>query len=103
MFAVIKTGGKQYKVAPGDKIKVEKLKAKEDGSISFDEVMLVADGDNVRIGKPFVEGVMVEASVVGEGRDKKKIVFKYHSKTRYKKKRGHRQPFTEVEIGAIKG
>lgn len=100
-FAVIKTGGKQYKVEPGQKLRIEKIDAKEGGKISFDEVLLVADGDKVEIGMPHVKGAKVEAEVLEQGRDRKKIVFKYHAKARYRKFKGHRQPFTEVEIKKI--
>src|SRR3989344_726875 len=102
MFAIIETGGKQYKVAPGQKIKVEKLEAKDGESLVFDKVLMVADGESVKIGKPLVDGAKVEAKLVKQGRTKKVIVFKYHSKTRYRKKKGHRQDFTEVEVTAIK-
>lgn len=97
-FAIIETGGKQYRVAAGDKVRVEKLNAKDGESFAFDKVLLVAEGDKVEIGTPHVSGAKVEAKVLRQARDKKKIVFKYHSKTRYRKKKGHRQPFTEVEI-----
>ena len=100
-FAVIKTGGKQYKVSPGQKLKIEKLDAKEGAAIHFGEVLLVADGDGVNIGTPLVKGAKVDAKVIRQGKEKTKIVFKYHSKSRYRKKRGHRQPFTEVEITKI--
>jgi large subunit ribosomal protein L21 len=98
-FAVIETGGKQYKVAPGQKLRVEKLNAQ--GDFIFDKVLLVADGDTVEIGTPYVPGAKVEARVLRHARDKKKIIFRYHSKTRYRKKKGHRQPFTEVEVVGI--
>ncbi len=101
MFAVIKTGGKQYLVSPGTKLKVEKLDAAAGEAVSFDAVLLVADGANVRVGTPAVAGAKVAAKVVANGRAKKVIVFRYHAKTRYRKKRGHRQPFTEVEITKI--
>ena len=97
-FAVIKTGGKQYIVVEGQKLKVEKLDAKEGAKIVFDEVLLVVDGDKVEIGAPLVNGAKVEAEFLGQGREKKKIVFKYHAKARYRKKKGHRQHFTEIEI-----
>lgn len=100
-FAIIETGGKQYKVIPGQKIRVEKLNAEEDGRFLFDKVLLKVDGDEVKIGAPYVSGEKVEAKVLRQGRDKKKIIFRYHSKTRYRKKKGHRQPFTEVEIISI--
>jgi large subunit ribosomal protein L21 len=103
MFAVIETGGKQYSVSPGDIIRVESLSGVEDdGPVSFGSVLLISDGDSVRIGSPFVDGASVSGKIVSIGRDKKKIVFKYHSKTRYRKKKGHRQGYTEVEIGEIK-
>lgn len=97
-FAIIETGGKQYKVSAGVKIKVEKLNAKEGDNFTFDKVLLSADGDSVKIGAPYVAGAKVEAKVLRQARDRKKIVFKYHSKTRYKKKKGHRQFFSELEI-----
>ena len=102
MFAVIQTGGKQYKVAAGDKIKVEKLEAKEGDSLVFDKVLLTADGDNVQVGAPYVIGAKVDAKILKQGRHKKIIVFKYHSKTRYRKKKGHRQDYTEIQILDIK-
>jgi len=100
-FAIIQTGGKQYKVAAGQKIKIEKLNAQAGDSFNFDKVLLVADGDSVKIGAPYVEGASVEAKVLKQGRDKKKIIFKYHSKTRHRRKKGHRQHFSEVEISKI--
>lgn len=102
MFAVIETGGKQYRVSPGQKIKVEKLIAEASENFVLDKVLLAADGEDVKIGAPYVEGAKVEARVVRQGKEKTKIVFKYHSKTRRKTKKGHRQPFTEIEIIAVK-
>ena len=101
MFAIIKTGGKQYRVSLGQKLKVEKLNANEGGSVRFDEVLLISNGESLEIGTPTVLGAHVAAKILRQARDRKKIVFKYHSKSRYKKKHGHRQPFTEVEIQAI--
>lgn len=101
-FAVIKTGGKQYKVAPGQKLRIEKLDAAEEGAlVHFKDVLLVAEDEDVKIGTPLVKGVRVDAKVLTQGRGKKKIVFKYHPKSRYRKKKGHRQHFTEVEITKI--
>lgn len=100
-FAIIKTGGKQYRVSPGNKIKIEKLAAADGAPVRFDEVLLTANGSEVSVGTPLVKGAAVEGKVLGHGRDRKKIVFKYHAKTRYHKKRGHRQPFTEIEITNI--
>lgn len=96
-LAVIKTGGKQYVIKEGNKLRIEKLDALEGSQIDFDKVLLVADKET-KIGAPLVEGAEVKAKVLKQGRSKKIIVFHYHSKTRYKKKAGHRQPFTEVEI-----
>lgn len=100
-LAVIKTGGKQYLVREGDKLQIEKLIANEGDVINFDNVLLIYDND-VKIGAPNIENVKITAKVLKQGRGKKVIVFHYHSKTRYKKKAGHRQPFTEVEILEIK-
>ncbi|MBU6141982.1 50S ribosomal protein L21 [Patescibacteria group bacterium] len=101
-FAIVETGGKQYKVAPGQKLKVEKLDVQEGASLSLDKVLLVADGETVKIGTPHVAGAKVDVKVLKQGRGDKKIVFKYHSKTRYKKKKGHRQLFTELEVLSVK-
>ena len=101
MFAVIKTGGKQYLVVPGQKLKIEKIDANEGENFVFEEVLLVSDGENLQIGTPLVKGARVEAKILEQGRAKKIIVFKYHNKTRYRKKKGHRQHFTEVEIKKI--
>jgi len=101
-LAVIETGGKQYKVAVGQKIQIEKL-AKEVGSeISFDKILLIADGEEVSVGAPYIKGAEVKAKITENYKDDKKIVFKYHSKTRRRKKKGHRQQMTEVEILNIK-
>jgi len=105
MFAVIKTGGKQYLVHPGDKINVEKLDAKEGKEVTFEEVLLYDksdDGKKVVIGTPFIKDAKVTAKVVTHGKGEKLIIFKYKPKKRYKRKIGHRQTFTEIEILAIK-
>ena len=96
-LAVIKTGGKQYLVKEGDKLKLGKISAKEGDNVEFDQVFLIADKE-VKIGTPLVEEAKVSARVLKQGRSKKVVIFHYHSKTRYKKKAGHRQHFTEVEI-----
>lgn len=98
MFAVILTGGKQYRVKKGDKLKVERLKIEKGGKVIFDHVLLRGDGKKTEIGKPYIGGVKVEGKLIEEKKDKKKIVFKFHSKTRYKKKKGHRQIMSLVEI-----
>lgn len=99
-FAIIKTGGKQYKVSEGDKLLVEKLEQEVGKEFNFGEVLMVGNGDaeKTKIGMPLVEGAVVTARVIDHGKGEKKIVFKYSNKTRYKKKKGHRQPFTQVEI-----
>lgn len=97
-FAVIKTGGKQYRIQKGDKILIEKLAKKEGESFDFNEVLLFANDKSTKIGQPLVSGVKVTGKVLEQGRGKKKIVFKFKSKTRSKKKRGHRQLYTKVEI-----
>lgn len=102
MFAIIETGGKQYRVSPGQKIKIEKLETPAGESVLFDKVLLTADGDQVAVGFPYLAGVVVEGKVNKQARSKKVIVFRYHSKTRYRKKKGHRQYFTEVEIIGVK-
>jgi len=100
-FAVIKTGGKQYLIKFGQRLKIEKLDAKEGGNVEFGEVLLVVDGDKVEVGTPTVKGAKVSARVLRHARDRKKIIFRYHSKTRYRKMKGHRQHFTEIEISKI--
>jgi large subunit ribosomal protein L21 len=101
MFAVIKTGGKQYLVSPGQKIKIEKVNKKEGSEISFPEVLLLQKGKMIEIGSPSIKGAKVTGKVLRHGKAKKVIVFKYKPKTRYKKKAGHRQPYTEIEITKI--
>ena len=100
MYAIIATGGKQYKVSEGDTIKVEKLGLNEGDKYTFDQVLMVSDSD-VKIGNPTVAGASVEASVVEEGRDKKVIVYKYKRKLGYHKKNGHRQAYTKLTIDKI--
>jgi large subunit ribosomal protein L21 len=100
-FAVIKTGGKQYKVEVGSKIRIEKINGNENDAVSFDDVLLKVENDNVKIGTPTLKDEKVEGKILKQGREKKKIVFKYHSKTRYRKKKGHRQHYTLVEITKI--
>jgi large subunit ribosomal protein L21 len=101
-LAVIKTGAKQYLVSPGEKIKIEKIEKKEGSEVSFPEVLLIQAGKTVKIGTPFIKGAKVEGKVIKQGKAKKVVVFKYKSKKRQKTKKGHRQPFTEVEITGIK-
>lgn len=101
MLAIIKTGGKQYKVSEGDKIKVEKLEGEVGAKISFGEVLFVGDEKDVKVGSPFVSGAKVEAVITKQDRSGKVWGIKHKPKKRYKVKFGHRQPFTEVEISKI--
>ena len=98
MLAIIKTGGKQYIVEPGKKLKVEKIKADEGKEIVFDEVLLTVKGEDVKVGTPLVEGAQVKAKVLSHGKGDKVITLKYKAKKRERTKRGHRQPYTEIEI-----
>ena len=100
MYAIIATGGKQYRVSEGDVIYIEKLDAEVDSTVSFDVLLMENEGD-VKVGTPVVEGVKVEGKVVGQVRGEKIIVFKYKSKKNYRRKQGHRQPYTKVEITKI--
>jgi len=102
-FAVIQTGGKQYLVTEGQVLKVEKIKGGKEGkAITFDEILLVVDGKDVKIGAPFVNGAKVTATIEGDERGKKITVLRYKSKTRYSKKKGHRQTYTKITITSIK-
>ena len=101
MFAIIETGGKQYKVNEGDIIFVEKLEVSEGDTVTFDRVMALSTGDNFVVGAPTVEGAKVEANVVKNGKGKKIYILKYKSKKNEKKKMGHRQPYTKVQITKI--
>ena len=101
MLAIIKTGGKQYKVAEGDKIKVEKLEGEAGAKITFEEVLFVGDETTVKVGTPFIEGSKVEATVVAQGRHDKVWGIKHKAKKRYKVKFGHKQTYTEVLIEKI--
>ena len=98
MLAIIKTGGKQYLVSPGQKIKIEKVAKKEGSEITFNQVLLLEKGKKIEIGTPLVKGAKVIGKIVRHDKAKKVIIFKYKAKKRYKVKKGHRQPFTEVEI-----
>jgi len=100
-FAIIETGGKQYKVKEGDVLRIEKIEADEKTPITFDKVLLVSENERVSIGNPHINGALVAAKVLRAIRDKKKIIFRFHNKTRYRKKKGHKQPLTEVLIEKI--
>ena len=101
MYAVIKTGGKQYKVAPGEKLKIEQIPADVGAEVILDQVLMVGEGESVRLGQPTVAGATVKATVVAHGRGEKVKIFKMRRRKHYQKHQGHRQNFTEIEISAI--
>lgn len=101
MYAVVKTGGKQYRVAEGDVLFVEKLTAEVDSTVELTEILAVSNGETLTVGKPMVEGAKVVAKVVSQGKAKKIVVFKYKRKKDYRKKNGHRQPYTKLLIEKI--
>jgi large subunit ribosomal protein L21 len=101
MYAVVEIAGKQFKVASSDKVKVPKLDVEVGKKVKFDKVLLLADDGNVKVGNPTVEGAKVEAKVLAHGKDEKVIVFKKKRRKGYRVKRGHRQPYTEIEISTI--
>ncbi len=103
MYAVIKTGGKQYRVNPGDEVKFEKLEGDVGDSVTFDQVLLTFDDKNVKIGKPFLESSKVIGRITRQGKDRKIVVFKYKRRKGYRRKLGHRQRFTLVRIENIEG
>jgi len=102
MYAIVDSGGKQYKVEEGDILKVEKLSGEVGDKISFDKILMFSDGEKVNIGTPLLEDVMVNGHIVEQGKTKKIIVFKYKRRKRYRRKQGHRQQFTAVKIDSIK-
>jgi len=101
MYAIVKTGGKQYKVAEGDTIFVEKLEVGEGETVVFDQVLTVVNDASVKVGRPMVDGAKVTGKVMAHGKGKKILVFKYKAKSNYRKRQGHRQPFTKVVIEKI--
>ena len=103
MYAVIKTGGKQYRVEEGDRLRVEKLAGNVGDSVTLGEVLLVGRGDGVKVGNPLVGGAKVEAKIVAQDRSPKIIIFKFRRRKNYRRKTGHRQPFTALEITGISG
>lgn len=103
MYAVIKTGGKQYRVQEGDILMVEKLEAADGSTVLFSEVLALSDDNGLKVGTPVVDGAVVEAQILGQGKGKKIIVYKYKAKKNYRKKQGHRQPYTKVQVMKING
>ena len=103
MYAVIRTGGKQYRVAQGDKLRVEKLPGNVGDTVTLAEVLLVGEGDGVKVGSPTVGGAKVQAKIVAQDRGEKIIIFKFRRRKNYRRKTGHRQPFTALEITSVAG
>jgi large subunit ribosomal protein L21 len=101
MYAVVATGGKQYKVQEGEILRVEKLTGEIGAPVAFDQVLMLSDGESVQLGRPVLEGVQVKGHIVEQGKSKKILVFKYKRRKRYRRKQGHRQLFTAVKIDAI--
>ena len=102
LYAIIQTGGKQYKVSEGDQIVVEKIDGDVDSEVVLDKVLSII-GDSVKVGKPFIDGAKVTAKIVEHGKEKKILVFKYKAKSNYRKRQGHRQPYTKLSITKIEG
>ena len=103
MYAVIESGGKQHRVEPGEVLQLEKLNVEAGGTVDFDKVMMIGDGDNVQIGTPYVDGGKVSAEVVGHGRGEKVTIIKMRRRKHYRRQAGHRQHYTEVKITDISG
>ena len=101
MYAVVSTGGKQYKVQQGETLRIEKIPGEVGSKVTLDRVVMVADGENVRVGQPVLEKAAVQASIVEQDKAKKVLVFKYKRRKRYRRKQGHRQPFTAIRIDGI--
>jgi len=101
MYAIVKSGGKQYKVCQGDVLRLEKIPGDVGSSVSFDKVLMFSDGENVNIGRPMLDNVTVNGHIVEQGKAKKIIVFKYKRRKRYRRTQGHRQQFTAVKIDSI--
>ncbi len=101
MYAIIETGGKQLKVSEGDVVFIEKLNANENDVVKFDRVLVCGNDSDVKIGAPYVEGAVVDAKVVKNGKARKIMIFKYNAKKNYRKRQGHRQPYTKVQIEKI--
>ena len=101
MYAVVATGGKQYRVQEGDTLRIEKIPGEVGAEVAFDRVLMVSDGDDVRIGQPVLENAVVNGTIIEQGKSRKVLVFKYKRRKRYRRKQGHRQLFTAVKIGTI--
>jgi large subunit ribosomal protein L21 len=101
MYAIIRSGGKQFRAEPGKTIRIPSLNAEPGDKVTFDDVLVAADGDNLKVGTPSVSGASVTGEVVKHGKDKKVIIFKWKRRKNYRRKQGHRQDFTEVRIGEV--
>ena len=101
MYAIVNTGGKQYKIQQGDILRVEKIPGEVGSSVSFDKVLMFSDGENVSIGRPVLDNVSVKGHIIEQGKAKKIIVFKYKRRKRYRRKQGHRQQYTAIKIDSI--
>jgi large subunit ribosomal protein L21 len=101
MYAVIQTGGKQYRVTPGELVKVEKLPGIKGDQVTFEKVLLTSDGETINVGNPFLSNAKVQCRIARQGRDRKILVFKYKRRKDYRKKQGHRQSFTLIQVGDI--
>jgi large subunit ribosomal protein L21 len=101
MYAVVNTGGKQYKVQKGETLRIEKIPGEVGSSVTFDKVLMLADGENIRVGQPVLENVAIQAQIVEQDKAKKILIFKYKRRKRYRRKNGHRQPFTAIRIDGI--
>ncbi len=103
MYAIVETGGKQYRVSPGETLRVEKLPGTRGDSLVFEKVLAVSDNGDLRVGNPYLEGTTVKGTIVRQGKARKVLVFKYRAKTNYRRRYGHRQQFTEVRIDSVEG
>jgi len=101
MYAVVSTGGKQYRVQKGETLRVEKIPGEGGSKVTLDKVLMVADGESIRVGQPLIEKAAVQASIVEQDKAKKILVFKYKRRKRYRRRKGHRQPFTAIRIDGI--
>jgi large subunit ribosomal protein L21 len=101
MYAVVSTGGKQYKVQKGETLRIEKIPGEVGSKVTLDQVLMVADGENIRVGQPVLEKAAVQASIVEQDKAKKILIFKYKRRKRYRRKQGHRQPYTAIRIDGI--
>ena len=101
MYAVIKTGGKQYRVVAGERLKVEKLVAEVGNTVTLDKILMIADGDVITIGSPLIAGATISATILSHGRGDKVMIFKFRRRKHYRKTQGHRQSYTEIQIGDI--